>query len=276
MKEMDDRIVAIYCLTEDILRGIGHYEDPQCRMTDAEIITTAVVAMMFFGGNFESARALLRADRYIPGMLSRSRFCRRLHRNRDLFFAVSVFFAEVWKNLNTDSVYAIDSFPVAVCDNIRIPRSRIYKDEEYRGYNASKRRYFYGLKVHMICTGGGEPVEVFFTPGSLSDAKGLRFFNFNLPENSIVYGDKAYSNYEIEDLLRETGNIHLMPVRKKNLKRQYPPYVEYLQKKGRKMVETAGSLITKLFPKSIHAVTSAGFELKIFLFILAYNFSLAV
>ncbi len=127
-----------------------------------------------------------------------------------------------------------------------------------------------------MCTGRGEPVEIFFTPGHVSDAKGLRLFAFNLPEKSIVYGDKSYNNYEIEDLLRETGNIRLMPIRKKNLKRQYPPYVEYLQKKARKTVETANSLITNMFPKSIHAVTSAGFELKILLFILAYNFSLAV
>jgi hypothetical protein len=245
-------------------------------MTDAETITTAVTAMMFFGGNFEKARAMLGSPRYIPGMPGRSRFCRRLHRIRDLFYAVSVFFSEIRKNLNTDSVYLIDSFPVSVCDNIRIRRSRIYRGESCRGFNASKQRYFYGLKIHMICTGSGEPVEFFFTPGSVNDADGLKLFNFSLPENSTVYGDKAYSNYEIEDLLRETGKIFLMPVRKKNPKRQYPPYTEYLLKKARKYAETANSLIANMFPKSVHAVTSAGFELKIFLFILAYNFSFNV
>ncbi|QTA88753.1 IS982 family transposase [Desulfonema magnum] len=244
MKATEDQIAAICCLTEDILRWPDHYEDPQCRMSDAEIVTTAVVAMMFFGGNFEKFRAMLRSSRHIPNMLNASWFCRRPHRIRDLFFAISVFFSEVWKNLNTDSVYLIDSFPVAVCDNIRIPHSRIYKEEECRGYNASERRYFYGLKVHMMCAGRGEPVEIFFTPGHVSDAEGLRLFAFNLPEKSIVYGDRSYNNYEIEDILRETGNIRLMPIRKKNLRRQYPPYVEYLRKKARKTVETANSLIT--------------------------------
>ncbi|MEZ4527930.1 MAG: hypothetical protein R2941_18600 [Desulfobacterales bacterium] len=150
MKPMEDRIVAIYCLTEDILRGLNHYEDPQCRMTDAEIITAAVTAMMFFGGNFEKARAMLRSPGYIPDMISKSRFCRRLHRIRNLFYAVSVFFSEIRKNLNADSVWLIDSFPSLVYDNIRIPRSRICRGEECRGFSASKRRYFYGLKVHML------------------------------------------------------------------------------------------------------------------------------
>ena len=34
-------------------------------------------------------------------------------------------------------------------------------------------------------------------------------------------------------------------------------------------VETAGSLIEQLLPKSIHAVTSQGFELKVALFVIA-------
>ena len=38
------------------------------------------------------------------------------------------------------------------------------------------------------------------------------------------------------------------------------------------MVETTGSLIERILPKSIHGVTSVGFELKVNLFILAMSF----
>lgn len=273
---MENQIVAIYCLTDDMLRALNHREDPQCRMSDAEVITTAVTATRFFGGNFENARSLLCSPAYIPDMLSKSRFSRRLHRIKDLFFRIFVFFSEIWKNLSSDSVYLIDSFPVPVCDNIRIPRAKIYKNEAYRGYIPAKKRYFYGLKVHMMCTGDGKPVEIFFTPGSESDTGSLRLYAFNIPEGSIVYGDKAYNVYEIEDLLRETAGIHLMPVRKKISRRKFPPFTEYLQRKGRKMIETANSLITNMFPKKIHAVTTKGFELKILLFVIAYNFGFAM
>ncbi len=107
----------------------------------------------------------------------------------------------------------------------------------------------------MICTGGGHPAEIFFSPGSMNDAEGLKLFSFSLPENSTVCGDKAYSSYDFEDLLWETGKIRLMPIRKKNMKRQRPPCTEYLIRKARKYAETANSLITGMFPKSIHAVT---------------------
>ena len=55
----------------------------------------------------------------------------------------------------------IDSLPIAVCDNIRIRRSKIYSTEDFRGYQASKKRYFYGLKVHLMVTQAGQPVECF-------------------------------------------------------------------------------------------------------------------
>jgi len=58
---------------------------------------------------------------------------------------------------------------------------------------------------------------------------------------------------------------------KKNSKRAIPPYLAYVQHYYRKMIETVGSLIERILPKSIHAVTAAGFELKVFLFILAYS-----
>jgi hypothetical protein len=60
-------------------------------------------------------------------------------------------------------------------------------------------------------------------------------------------------------------------MRKKNSKRVLPPSVTFVQAYYRKRVETAGSLIEQLIPKSIHAVTSQGFELKVALFVLAYS-----
>jgi hypothetical protein len=48
-----------------------------------------------------------------------------------------------------------------------------------------------------------------------------------------------------------------------------PAYVEYLQQVYRKRIETGFSLLKRLLPESIHAVTARGFELKVFLFVLA-------
>jgi hypothetical protein len=240
-------------------------------MTDAEIMTTALVAALYFRGHLESARVMLKTYGYIPSMLSKSRFSRRLHGLKDTLLEMFRLLAQIWKALNKDAVYVIDSFPISVCDNYRIPRAKLYQGHLFRGSIPSKKRYFYGLKAHLMVTKDGQPVECFVTHGSLSDVEGLKYFAFDLPEGSIVYGDKAYNDYKGEDLLHDAEHITLLPIRKKNSKRALPRYVSFVQHYSRKKIETAVSLIEQTLPKSIHAVTSQGFELKVLLFVVVYS-----
>lgn len=266
---MDDKIIATFCLCDDLLKAIHHQEDRQCQMNDAEVMTTAFIASVFFRGNHESARAMLQQHGYIPHMLSKSRFSRRLHRIKELFIVLFDLLAHIGKTLNKDAIYVIDSIPIAVCDNIRIRRSKIYSHEAFRGYQASKKRYFYGLKIHLMVAQDGQPVECFLTPGGFGAVDALKCYAYALPDGAIIYADKAYNDYAIEDLLQEVEHIQLLPMRKKNSKRPLPPYISFVQSYYRKRVETAGSLIEQLLPKSIHAVTSQGFELKVALFVIA-------
>lgn len=266
---MDDISIATFCLCDDLLKGMHHQEDRQCQRNDAEIMTPALIAALFFRGNHESARTMLRQYGYIPHLSSKSRFSRRLHRMKELFIVLFDLLAHRGKTLNSDAVYVIDSIPIAVCDNIRIRRAKIYSDEKFRGYQASKKRYFYGRKLHLMVTQDGQPVECFLTPGGFGDVDALKYYAYELPDGSMIYADKAYNDYEIEDLLKEVEHIHLMPMRKKNSKRALSPSVTFVQSYHRKRVETAGSRIEQLLPKSIHAVTSQGFELKVVLFVIA-------
>jgi hypothetical protein len=268
---MDETIIATYCLCDDLLKAIYHKEAPQCQMNDAEVMTTALTAALFFRGNHESARAMLKQHGYISHMLGKSRFSRRLHRLKDLFVLLFSLLGQIWKTLNTEAIYVMDSLPIAVCDNIRIRRAKIYTEEKFRGYTASKKRYFYGLKVHLMVTQDGQPVECFLTHGGFGDVDALKYYAYALPDGAIIYADRAYNDYEIEDLLKEVEHIRLVPMRKKNSKRSLPRYVSFVQQYHRKRVETAGSLIEQLLPKSVHAVTSQGFELKVALFVIAYS-----
>ena len=135
----------------------------------------------------------------------------------------------LWKALDAQGVYVIDSFPVAVCDNVRIRHAKLYRHETYRGYQVSKRRYFYGLKIHLMVTSAGQPVECVLTPGSVSDVQVLKGYAYDLPPGSVVYADQAYNDYEIEDLLTEVEHVRLLPVRKKNSKRPLSASTRFLQ-----------------------------------------------
>ena len=50
---MDEQIVLLFVLIDDFLKAYGHTEEPQRQMSDAEVLTTALVVMLYCGGRFE-------------------------------------------------------------------------------------------------------------------------------------------------------------------------------------------------------------------------------
>jgi hypothetical protein len=122
-----------------MLKALQHTEDAQCQMSDAEVMTTAIVAALDYGGNLEKARRMLQREGYIPNMLGKSRFNRRWHRSAASYLALFSQLGETWKQLNSQSIYVIDSFPIAVCDNYRIGRCHIYHNVDYRTHFETNR-----------------------------------------------------------------------------------------------------------------------------------------
>lgn len=109
---------------------------------------------------------------YVPQMLDKSRFCRRLHRLSDFLLLMFEVLGQQLKDLAGAATYRLDSFPVAACDNIRISRSRILQGEAYRGKHVSMHRYFYGVRVEVL-TLNGIPVEFCMVSGREHDSQSL-------------------------------------------------------------------------------------------------------
>lgn len=270
---MDLQIIFIYCLCDELLRANKHIDDNQSKMWTAEIMTFSLTASLYFGGNFSKTRSFFLSHRYFPNVLSESQLNRRIHRiPQHIWVQVIVICRWLLQNPENQE-YIVDSFPVSVCQTCRSWRCKLFSSKKFHGYSASKKMYFWGVKVHMIVTAEGVPVEFIFTPGSVSDVSALRDFQFNIPEGSIIYGDKAYTDYQFEDLLQDC-HIKLIADRKKNARRVHHGCVRYLQKVRRKRIETVFSGITRLFPRSIHAITEKGFLLKLLLFILVHTVSI--
>ena len=268
---MCDSTLAIYCFIDDFLKARGHQEDCRTEVTDAEVITIALTAMLNFGGNFEKSRLTLHELGLIKRLLSRSRFSRRINRLTDLIHCLIHQLGSVLKDLHWESRYLLDSFPVAVCDNILINRCRIVSDELYRGRISSKRRYFYGVKVQLLTTSDGIPVEFCILPGSLSDLQGIAELALDLPAQAQLFVDAGYNFYEWEDYLSEIENLKIQVPRKQNSKREREPWLEIHKSLMRKYIETTIGEISKLFPKKIHATNLNGFLLKIALFLFAFQ-----
>ncbi len=253
-------------------------------------------------------------------MLSKGQFNRRWHAVPETLWQEMLWQEMLWllgeaaKLTNDEGIYAVDSVPVPVCDNIRICRCRLYPcakkqkkagkdnskgktkdkdkmDDPYRGYCASKKRYYYGLKGHLLVTASGQPVEFVLTPvefvltpvefvltpvefvltpAATGDIVGFRKLDLDLPEKATVVADAAYTDYEYENLLRDQEQVNLLADRKCNSLRPHPAHLSYLCQCYRKRIETTFSTVTEWLGRRLHAVTPQGWERKVFLTVVAY------
>ena len=208
----------------------------------------------------------------VPRMLDKSRFCRRLHALTELLCSMFFQLGQHLKEVAGASDYVVDSFAVAVCDNIRIARCKLLKGQQWRGRQVSMRRYFYGVKVQVLVSSQGIPVEFCFVPGAQSDVQALKKLPMSVAGESSIYADSAYTDYTIEDDMKQADLIQLMVQRKSNSKRPDEPWIRFLKEHMRKGIETTFSMFKALFLRKIHAVTFKGFLLKIMLFIVAFTF----
>ena len=219
-----------------------------------EVLTTTLVAARFFGGNLVVAKHYMEQHRR-QNRLDKSGFTRRLHTFTDTLLALLATVGEVLKHLRGEARYVLDSFPVAMCYITRIPRCKLLTGKAYHGRCASKRNWFYGLKVQLVATSDGIPVEFYFYAGAESEQTGQRGLPLDLPEGSVLYTDAGYTDYVAEDILTKPTEA--------SSKRPHHPAHAFLLQYFRKSIDTCFSLVTARFPKQIHAVTASGFALRI-------------
>jgi Transposase DDE domain len=271
---MEMYATVVYVISEEVLRILKVEDDPQSKMSNAEVITFAIVTAKFFSGNYKMARYICKKLGLFPEILSSSRLNRRVHNITWTYWHAIFRFLSFLSNKADDICYfAVDSFPVPYCQKNRIDKRKGFLEPEYLGFAASKKRYFCGIKVHMIVTNHGHPIEVQFRPGAESDINVLWTMELDIPPHSILYADGAYNCFDLEDVLQDES-IHLLAKRGSKGKNRVRPLDE--EKKissKRQIIETVFSSITNLFPRSIRSRTENGFLIKVFCFVLAYSAS---
>ena len=274
---MQDTITTVYCVCDEVLNALGHQDDIQSRMSSAEIMLVPIVAALYYRSNHALTRQFLFQHHYFKSCLCASRFGRRLRSiPASAWQMVFHLLSQLFVQTNKSGYYAVDSMPVLVCQNARINRCRLFRVTEHealRGKQASKDRYFYGFKVHLLVTKDGEPVEFFISEGSMHDLEGLRHLPLDLPKASLLFADKAYISKAEEEFLQDTAQLRLISPKRANAKTPLPQELLFLCQTIRQNIETAFGEINKTMPTKIHAVSPAGFLLKINALIIAYAFA---
>lgn len=74
------------------------------------------------------------------------------------------------------------------------------------------------------------PVEYFIVAGSVHDGMALQAMHVELPPQSMLYADSAYTNCELEELLLECDQLALLTERKSNSKRKDSAAMAFIKK----------------------------------------------
>jgi hypothetical protein len=223
--DLDTLATALYVRTDDLLK-----ESPQlapCRpeigidpkLSDAELVTLAVMqALLGFASEarwLRHARAELR--HLFPYLPQQPGYNKRLRRAGSLIRdCIRVLAADtsVW----TDDVWVVDSTPVE-CGRSRetARRSDLAGWAEY-GYCASHSRYFWGLRLHLVCTLQGLPVA-FALAGAKADERQVLLDILADPAltagrgSQIIIADKNYYGHDFETVLADGRICLLRPAR---------------------------------------------------------------
>jgi DDE family transposase len=133
----------------------------------------------------------------------------------------------------TAGVAFIDSLPIAVCHNRRIPSHRVFAHVAERG--KSSVDWFYGFKLHLIVNDQGELLAFHLTPGNVDDRKPVAKLARGL--YGKLFGDRGYLSQALQEVLSQQG-LQLITKIKKNMKQRLLSVWDQLLLRKRALIET--------------------------------------
>lgn len=240
--ELDTLATALYVKIDDALKdnpGLAPRRPVVgiCpKLSDAELLTLCVLQAL--GGFVSDARFLrharahlLDAFPYLPGQPGYNKRVRKAIPQlkamiRLLAADTDTFFDDLW---------VIDSTPVE-CGRSR-PTARRSDLAGFAGYGycASHSRWFWGLRLHLICTPSGLPVAFALANAKTDEREVARdmleidpYLLAGRPGQKLM-GDKGYASAEFEAFLNGQGIVFIRPARSDEKARTSSPFLKPLR-----------------------------------------------
>lgn len=176
----------------------------------------------------------------IPNLISRRQF--NVRRKKTMYLGEDIRKLIANHMDGGEFLFAIDSKPIKVCQNVRAKRCTMGKEDfEHApawGYCASQNTHYYGYKIHAVCGTRGIIHSYDLTAANVHDLHFLKDVQWQYHDCHML-GDKGYLSAEVQQNLFESCNIVLeVPYR---LNQKYWQPTSWTYKKYRKRIETVFS-----------------------------------
>jgi Transposase DDE domain len=243
--DLDTLLTALYVKIDDELKGIPRVGRPP-QFTDAELVTVAVAQVLLGHG---SERHWIRAARkqighLFPYLPQQSDYNKRLRAALPLIQRVIrllAFDTDYW----FDDHWLLDSTPVP-CGTSRptAQRSDVAGWAGY-GYCASHSRFFWGLRLYLVCTPAGMPILWALANPKIGEREVLEAMLHRDADliasrrHIVLITDKGFAGKEVDRLLAGQGIDLLRPARKGEKKR----WGAAVLKKIRQLIESVNDTL---------------------------------
>jgi hypothetical protein len=238
-------LTALYVKIDDEIGGTRWMGRPP-RLSDSELVCLAVAQALL--GYHSEARWLRFARKRLaslfPYLPQQSGYNKRL---RSALPLVKRMIRELAMDSDfwTDTVWITDSTPVP-CGMLRptVQRSNLAGWAGY-GYCASHSRFFWGLRLYLVCTPTGMPIMWALANPKIGEREVLAAMlevDAELVarrEGILLISDKGFASKPFEKDLAELGIELLRP----SLKREKKRYGEPMLKKVRQLIESVNDTL---------------------------------
>lgn len=238
-----DKITEIFYLTDEFClqfdesisnHSLGNQAKRKPRMSQSEVIT---IVVMFHYGAFKNLKHFylhyikkhLSVD--FPNTVSYNRFVELV---QSTVLPMTLFLKTCCLGECT-GISFVDSTPIRVCKNKRIPRHKVFDGLAQRG--KSTMGYFFGFKLHFVINDKGEILNFVITPGNTDDREPLKDKRFIEKLKGKLYADKGYISQQLTEVLFVDG-LHLITQIRNNMKNVFMEMKDKIMLRKRSVIET--------------------------------------
>lgn len=220
-KDLDALLTALYVLIDDhvVTARTGRGRAPE--LSDSELLTLATAQMLLgYHGERRWVRHL-HADpdwrALFPYLPQQSGYHKRLKGAHQLVSKAILTLAMACPSW-FDDMWITDATPVP-CGMSRetVKRSELAGHADY-GYCASHSRFYWGLKLYLVCAGDGMPIMWCLAHPKLGErevlAALLEHNHHLIPTGQVLLADKGFSGAPFKQLTEAMGLRLLRPDRK--------------------------------------------------------------
>ena len=232
------------------------------KMSDLEVVALSLTSEFM---SIDSENSLFKQidNLVIPNLIERSQFNKR---RRKLFhFSEEVRTKLAAHFLDFEDYFIVDSMPLEICKFSRHNRIKICKDDfetaPSKGFCASQNSWFYGYKLHGVCSVAGVFHSLDITKAEVHDIHFLKNVKQQVSD-CVVLGDRGYVSETIQLDMFQSANIRLETPKRRNQKNFKPQ--PYIFRKARKRIETLFSqLCDQFLIRRNYAKSFEGFKTRI-------------